>query len=69
MVFVFAIGNTFVNAKQSGETKTMAEEFGCAGDCVQSAKDRYGFIAFMAGIDEMTAYKALYYDCYYDNCA
>lgn len=76
LVFVLATG-TMMNAICSNdeyiETKTedidTVELFGCASDCVVSAKGRAKFLALMMDVGDVDAFKILYADCYYSNCA
>ena len=39
LVFILAIGISFINANQSNETTEMVEEYGCASDCVSISKE------------------------------
>lgn len=74
LVFVLATGITLLNANQSDETKEIVEEFGCASDCVQTAKE--GALLLSSDTDDtsiegelMEHYRSLYYFCYQHNCA
>ncbi|WP_397444704.1 hypothetical protein [Polaribacter sp. R77954] len=39
LVFILAIGVSFINANQSNETSEMVEEYGCASDCVSASRE------------------------------
>lgn len=39
LIFILAIGISFINANQSNETTEMVEEYGCASDCVSASKE------------------------------
>lgn len=74
LVFVLATGVTFLNANQSDETKEIVEEFGCASDCVQAAKE--GALLFSEdhedrgeGSELMENYMMFYTSCYNANCS
>ena len=72
VAFVFATGS-MMNANSSNEevistTVEVVEDFGCASDCVQSAKERAEFLAFILDADVVDVYMVLYTDCYYENC-
>jgi hypothetical protein len=82
LAFVLAIGSSAVNASSSDEiiptTSTeniqIVEEFGCASDCVQTAKQ--GALLLSSDTEDtstegelMEHYRSLYYFCYQHNCA
>ena len=74
LIFVITTSVAFVNANQSNETKDLVEEYGCASDCVETAKE--GALWEVgedgdrsAGGELVQAYTRYYETCYQLNCA
>lgn len=82
LVFVFATGTSFLNANVSNNdtminvksTENVTDDFGCASDCVQAAKE--GALLFSEdhenrgqGSELMENYTMLYTSCYDANCS